>query len=105
MNSTVETIRARFEEGCRQRGVDPAKEVETLAGPGAGVEEFWQRVKTNLQAGRVRMVFVADFSGPAFVSAQSGDEKLVVSRIRGIATKHGAGRRSVAPKGVCFLGS
>lgn len=32
----------------------------TAAGPGAGVEDFWQRVKTNLQAGRVRMVFVAD---------------------------------------------
>jgi hypothetical protein len=40
--------------------VDPAKEVETLAGSGAGLEDFWQRVKTNLQAGRVRMVFVAD---------------------------------------------
>lgn len=56
----VEAVRARFEEGCRNRGADPAKEVETLAGPGAGVEDFWQRVKTNLQAGRVRMVFVAD---------------------------------------------
>src|SRR3954464_5004395 len=56
----VETVRARFEEGCRQRGADPAAEVETLAGPGAGAEDFWQRVKTNLQAGRVRMVFVAD---------------------------------------------
>ena len=56
----VEAVRARFEEGCRNRGADPAKEIETLAGPGAGAEDFWQRVKTNLQAGRVRMVFVAD---------------------------------------------
>jgi hypothetical protein len=60
----VEAIRARFQEDCRQRSVDPAREVETLAGPGVGVEEFWQRVKTNLQAGRVRMVFVADFIPP-----------------------------------------
>jgi hypothetical protein len=56
----VEAIRARFEEGCRQRGVDPAKEVETLLGPGGDSNAFWQRVKTNLQAGQVRMVFVAD---------------------------------------------
>jgi hypothetical protein len=56
----VEAVRARFEEGCRSRGANPAAEVEALAGPGAGVEEFWLRVKTNLQAGRVRMVFVAD---------------------------------------------
>ncbi len=56
----VEALRVRFEEVCRQRGVDPAKEIEMLAGPGAAVDEFWQQVKTNLQAGRVRMVFVAD---------------------------------------------
>jgi hypothetical protein len=60
----VEAIRARVEESCLKRGVDPAKEVETLAGPGTAVEDFWQRVKTNLQAGRVRMVFVADAIPP-----------------------------------------
>jgi hypothetical protein len=56
----VEAIRARFEEDCRQRGSDPAKEVETLLGSDGDTEDLWQRVKTNLQAGRVRMVFVAD---------------------------------------------
>jgi hypothetical protein len=56
----VETLRAKFDEGCRVRGADPVQEVETLTGSGASVEEFWQRVKTNLQAGRIRMVFVAD---------------------------------------------
>jgi hypothetical protein len=56
----VEALRARFEEGCRQRGAEPTKEIETLLGPGGDLEGFWQRVKTNLQAGKVRMVFVAD---------------------------------------------
>lgn len=56
----VEAIRARFEEGCRQRETDPAKEIETLLGPDGNTDSFWQQVKTNLQAGRVRMVFVAD---------------------------------------------
>src|SRR5262249_50837111 len=56
----VEAIRARFEQGCQLRGADPAKELESFLGPGGDAEEFWGRVKTNLQAGRVRMVFVAD---------------------------------------------
>ena len=56
----VETIRARFEERCQQRGSDPAKEIEELLDSGDGHEEFWQRVKTNLQAGRIRIVFVGD---------------------------------------------
>jgi hypothetical protein len=56
----LESIRARFEESCRQRGVDPVVEIETLLVPTTGPDEFWQRVKTNLQAGRVRMIFVAD---------------------------------------------
>jgi hypothetical protein len=60
----VEAIRARFEEGCRQRGADPAKEIETLLEPGGDPEGFWLRVKTNLQAGRIRMVFVADAIPP-----------------------------------------
>ena len=56
----VQTIRAEFEKGCSQRGADAAKEIEALVGPGSSVDEFWQRVKTNLDAGRIRMIFVAD---------------------------------------------
>jgi hypothetical protein len=60
----VETIRTRFEQDCQQRGIDSAKELERALGPGISLETFWQRVKTNLQAGRVRMVFVADAIPP-----------------------------------------
>ncbi len=53
----VEALRARFE------GNDEDHE-STLAalldGPEADAEEFWRKVKTNLQAGRVRLVFVSD---------------------------------------------
>ena len=59
-----ETIRARFEARCESQGTDPAEMVSRLRGPGAGdeghVEAFWGQVKTNLQAGRIRLVFVAD---------------------------------------------
>jgi hypothetical protein len=60
----VEAIRTRFEQRCQQRGIDPAKELESALGPVVGVEAFWRQVKTNLQAGRIRMVFVADSIPP-----------------------------------------
>jgi hypothetical protein len=60
----IETVRARLETTCSASGVDPAEAVSRLLDrpetDEAAVAEFWERVKTNLQAGRVRLVFVAD---------------------------------------------
>jgi hypothetical protein len=56
----VEDLQARFESKCEARGVDAEAEVEDALGVAGGQEEFWQKAKTNLQAGRVRLVFVAD---------------------------------------------
>ncbi|HUW97133.1 MAG TPA: hypothetical protein VMW58_15230 [Anaerolineae bacterium] len=59
-----ETIRARFEARCESQGLDPARKVSELkevqTGEEVDVEAFWSQVKINLQAGRVRLVFVAD---------------------------------------------
>jgi hypothetical protein len=53
----VESLRARFEEGREE----PEQELaEFLADVDADHEEFWQKVKTNLRAGKVRLIFVAD---------------------------------------------
>jgi hypothetical protein len=84
----VETLRARFEEGCRSRGADPDEGIETLVGPQRGVENFWQRVKTNLQAGRIRMVFVADVIPPElrrvveFLNGQMDPAEVLAVEIR-----------------------
>ena len=60
----VETIRAKFEAACESRGDDPAQLVAELIesdfDDDAAVEAFWGQVKTNLRAGRIRLVFVAD---------------------------------------------
>ena len=56
----VEQIRAKFEATCSARQVDPDGEIGELVERAIEVGEFWQNVKTNLQAGRVRMLFVAD---------------------------------------------
>jgi hypothetical protein len=60
----VETIRSRFEASCEKQKRDPAQALADLIGviPGdePAIETFWNQVKTNLQAARIRLVFVAD---------------------------------------------
>ncbi|MDP9440121.1 MAG: hypothetical protein M3P49_15505 [Actinomycetota bacterium] len=53
----VEALRARFEGNERDHEGTLAA---LLGGPETDAEEFWRKVKTNLQAGKVRLVFVAD---------------------------------------------
>lgn len=56
----VEQIRAKFESRCEKSGDDPAELLSELISDDQSPEDFWQRVKTNLQAGRIRMLFLAD---------------------------------------------
>jgi len=56
----VEEIKAKFEGRCADSDEDPEEVLSTHLGEDHESAEFWQRVKTNLQAGRIRMVFVAD---------------------------------------------
>jgi hypothetical protein len=56
----VETIRAIFEITCRNRGQDPNLVLEQFLNDEINAEEFWTKTKTNLKAGRVRMLFVAN---------------------------------------------
>lgn len=55
----VEQIRAHFEAHCEAMGKEPAQELEERLGV-HDEDAFWQQVRTNLQAGRLRLVFVAD---------------------------------------------
>ncbi len=56
----VEEIKAKFESRCKDDGDDPDAELVGLLGEGQDISTFWQSVKTNLQAGRVRLLFIAD---------------------------------------------
>lgn len=53
----IEALRARLEGNDEEHERNLA---ELLGGPDADLEEFWRKVKTNLQAGKVRLIFVAD---------------------------------------------
>ncbi len=56
----VEQIFARFEQQCEKEGINPDEAVSNLVGNEGSVGDFWKMVKTNLLAGRVRLLFVAD---------------------------------------------
>jgi hypothetical protein len=56
----MESIIAHFESNCREQGSDPEQVFETFLGSAANEERFWQTVKTNIQARKIRLVFVAD---------------------------------------------
>jgi hypothetical protein len=57
---TDEDVRARLLARCGAQGLDADGEVERLLGPDGDPDAFWSSVRTNLRAGKVRLLFVAD---------------------------------------------
>jgi hypothetical protein len=56
----VEEIRAKFDAKCQAKGLSSEEALKDFLGPSEDSEAFWQKAKTNLQAGMIRMLFVAD---------------------------------------------
>lgn len=56
---SLEELRSSFIQTCHENGQDPGQVLDEFVGT-EGAEGFWQKVKTNLQAGRLRLIFVAD---------------------------------------------
>ncbi|HIK10270.1 MAG TPA: hypothetical protein IGS52_08385 [Oscillatoriaceae cyanobacterium M33_DOE_052] len=56
----VDSIITQFEANCREAGRDPEQVFEEFLGADANEERFWSKVKTNLQASKLRLIFVAD---------------------------------------------
>lgn len=55
-----ERIRERFEASCETQGGDPVELLDAFLGGDEEVEGFWERVRTNLQAERIRLILVTD---------------------------------------------
>ena len=60
----VEDIKAKFEARCQLEHQDIEDLYLAHLGHDHDIDQFWRQVKTNLQAGRIRMVFVADVISP-----------------------------------------
>lgn len=98
----VEQVRAYFATTCQSGGVDPEQTVlDFLQDPEADPERFWVQVKTNLEAQRVRMVFVADVIPPElrriveFLNAQMSPAEVLAVEIKQFA---GQGLRTLVPR-------
>lgn len=57
---TVERIQSTFEQTCAIRGIDAEQTLSTFLAGMSEEHSFWERVKTNMLARRIRLVFVAD---------------------------------------------
>jgi hypothetical protein len=55
----LDKLRLSFEANCEAKGKDPAEEVAELVDH-SDPDAFWEQVRTNLAAGKLRLVFVAD---------------------------------------------
>jgi len=98
---SVEDIRNRFESRCEKNDETPEEVLVSCLGVDQEIDEFWQRVKTNLQAGRIRMVFLAD-SIPAqlrrvveFLNEQMDPAEVIAIEIRQFI---GEGMKTLVPR-------
>jgi len=60
----VEHLRATFEATCSENQRDPDEVLRPVLEEETDVEDFWLKVRTNLEARRIRLVFVADVIPP-----------------------------------------
>lgn len=97
----IAKIQAQFETNCQLRGDDPDQVLTEFLGPEAEREIFWERANTNLQAGRVRMLFVADIIPPElrriveFLNVQMNPAEVLAVEIRQYA---GQGLKTLVPR-------
>ena len=96
----VEELRARFETRCAKADRMPSDILCEELGVEPDVDAFWAKVKANLQAGRIRMLFVADRIRPElrkvveFLNAQMRPAEVLAVELRQF---HGGGLRTLAP--------
>jgi len=57
---SVDMLQAGLEQTCAAKGMSSEAVLSELIGPDLPAVTFWELVKTNLIAGRIRMLFVAD---------------------------------------------
>lgn len=60
----TEKLRSDFETRCAADRIDPEECLREHLGAGRDADTFWQTVRTNLRAGRVRLIFIADVIPP-----------------------------------------
>lgn len=56
----MQEIQGAFTRRCEKHGLDADSELQKFLGEEGDPESFWEKVKTNLKAEKIRLIFVAD---------------------------------------------
>ena len=97
----IESIRAQFEANSQAQGLDPEERLSEFLEPDSNSEQFWQKAKTNLQAGKIRMIFIADEIPPElrriveFLNAQMDPAEILAVEIKQYV---GKGLKTLVPR-------
>jgi len=97
----ADELRTLFEQRCRKDGRDPNDVLAEFLADGTEPEAFWEHVHTNLQAARLRLVFVADVVPPELQRVvEYLNEQMVGTEVLAIEIKQyvGEGLQSLVPR-------
>ena len=100
----VDRMRELFALRCSAQGIDPAAALHDVVGPESDEAAFWDLAKSNLQEGRVRLLFVADRIPPSlrriveFLNRQMNPAEVLAVEIRQFAPGTEASLRTLVPR-------
>lgn len=57
---SIESLEATYEEQCKTNDINPNDAINQLIDDDSSFDEFWEQVSTNLKAGKIRMLIIAD---------------------------------------------
>lgn len=98
---TPETLQARLTKRCELEGLNPDQQLAAFLADATSPGDFWQSVKTNLKAGKIRLLFVSDFIPPElrriveFLNEQMDPAEVLAVEIRQYA---GGKMRTLVPR-------
>jgi len=99
---SVDRLKGMFDATWEQEGQDPEAVITDFIGEGEDPDVFWTTVKTNLQAGKVRMIFAADTIPNRlrriveFLNEQMDPAEVIAVEVRQFVS--GEGIRMVSPR-------
>lgn len=93
---SIDVIKQKFEQQCNFEGKDADEVLRNFLDEGMEIEGFWETTKTNLKAGKIRMLIIAD-SIPKEVQRiiEFLNEQLRYAEILGIEIKQFVGQNDV----------
>jgi hypothetical protein len=98
---TPDALQGWLEKRCEREGLDSEQQLAAFLDGTASSGDFWQRVKTNLQAGKVRLLFVSDAIPPELRRVvEFLNQQMDPAEVLAVEIKHYAGGdlRTLVPR-------